>query len=313
MTLGHHIPVLAEAFVAALAPQDDDLIVDCTFGAGGHTQRLLAAANCQVIAFDRDPTAILGGAGLVHAMGARLQLVQGRFGDVQELLTARHITQIDALGADIGVSSMHLDQPERGFSFQNDGPLDMRMGDAGATAADLVNQLDEAALADLFFDFGEERQARRIARAIVAERAQRPILRTAELATLITRTIGHRPGAVHPATRCFQALRIAVNDELEELRQLLQAAERLLRAGGRLAIISFHSLEDRIVKQFLRLRSGQVPRASRHQPASGASLAATFTHVSAVVRASETEITHNPRARSAILRAATRTAAPAWS
>lgn len=313
MTIVNHIPVLADAFVAALAPQDGDLIVDCTFGAGGHTQRLLGAANCRVVALDRDPTAINAGAGLVREMGDRLQLVQGRFGAVTQLLATENITLVDALGADIGVSSMHLDRPERGFSFQADGPLDMRMGDEGTTAADLINELDEAELANLLFDYGEERQSRRIARAIVAERAQRPILRTAELAALITRTIGHKPGAVHPATRCFQALRIAVNNELEELHQLLHAAELLLRAGGRLAIISFHSLEDRLVKQFLRHRSGQDPQNSRHLPAIRDSLAATFTHVSAAVRASDAEIAQNPRARSAILRAAVRTAAPAWS
>ncbi len=305
-----HTSVMSEAFVSALAPTDGDIIVDGTFGAGGHSVLLLETANCTVYAIDRDPTAIAGGAALVKRYAPRLTLNAGKFGAMIDVLDRHNVHSVDAIGLDIGVSSMHLDQPERGFSFQSDGPLDMRMSNDGESAADLVNDMPEAALADLLYTYGEERQSRRIAKFIVAARTLKPVVRTLELAEIVIKAIGHKPGAKHPATQTFQALRIAVNHELDELKSALLAAEQLLKSGGRLAVISFHSLEDRLVKNFLRNRSGGDPSVSRHVPDMQGARAPVFSHIAKPRRASPEELAVNPRARSAILRSAIRTATP---
>jgi len=315
-----HIPVLCAEVCAALAPRDGDVLVDGTFGAGGYARALLAAARCVVWGIDRDPSAIAGGAALAAENAGRLHLLEGCYADMEALLIARGVTRVDGVVLDIGVSSMQLDQPARGFSFQTDGPLDMRMGGEGPTAADIVNHYDEAALADLLYHFGEERKSRRIARAIVRARREAPITRTGQLARIIEQAVGPaKAGAaprkpVHPATRSFQALRIAVNDELGQLRAGLSAAERLLAPRGRLCVVSFHSLEDRIVKTFLRERCGQTPHASRHlPPAARPGYAPTFELLfSRARKPGAAELAANPRARSARLRAAIRTTAAAW-
>jgi 16S rRNA (cytosine1402-N4)-methyltransferase len=313
MIAAPHISVLPDETLALLNLHPDDLLLDATFGAGGHSRRALTATNCRVIGLDRDPTAILAGAALVEVFAPRLTLIEGRFSEMAQLLADRGITSVDAILLDIGVSSMQLDQAARGFSFQKDGPLDMRMASHGDTAADIVNSWSEADIANALYEFGEEPKSRRIARAIVEARKSAPILTTAALADIVRKALGGRAGAKDPATRTFQALRIVVNDELGELTAALRAAERLLKPGGRLAVISFHSLEDRIVKNFFRARSGALPGGSRHAP----ELPVThpepsFSHVSKAIRASEMECMSNPRARSAILRAAVRTHAPAW-
>jgi 16S rRNA (cytosine1402-N4)-methyltransferase len=312
-----HRPVLLGAVIDALAPRDGGIYVDGTFGAGGYTRALLAAADCTVWAIDRDPSALAGAERLQRDYPNKLVAVEGCFGDMARLLRARGLAAADGVAFDLGVSSMQLDEAARGFSFRFDGPLDMRMGRDGPTAADLVNSMAETGLADLIHRYGEERQARVIARAIVRERVRAPITRTLALAEIVRAALG--PAArmrdgIDPATRTFQALRIAVNDELGELARGLLGAEALLAAGGRLAVVSFHSLEDREVKSFLRERCGRLPRPSRHQPgAPAAARAATFRRIGPdLLRPSETEIESNPRARSARLRAAERTGAPAW-
>ncbi len=308
-----HLSVLCTEMVSALQPGAGELLVDGTFGAGGYSMALLDAADCQVIGIDRDPS-IRGHAERVAAAHPqRFRLVEGRFGDMTGLLAGIGIAAVDGIALDIGVSSMQLDQAERGFSFQQDGPLDMRMGNTGETAADIVNSRDEAELADIIYLYGEERRARAVARAIVAARAEKPISRTRELAEIVARVVRGAPG-MHPATRTFQALRIVVNDELGELKRGLAAAEQLLKPEGRLAVVSFHSLEDRVVKRFLDRRSGKQAGSSRHLPASTAQPRApsfVLLHKGAVAPG-EAEMAANPRARSAKLRAARRTDAPAW-
>ncbi|MEQ1726216.1 MAG: 16S rRNA (cytosine(1402)-N(4))-methyltransferase RsmH [Sphingopyxis sp.] len=306
-----HIPVMLDEVVAALSPKAGEVHVDGTFGAGGYTQRILAS-GARVIAIDRDPDAIAGGQALVTEAEGRLALVPGVFSDLVEIAERAGHAQVDGVTLDIGVSSMQIDQAARGFAFAKDGPLDMRMSQAGASAADWVNTADEAEIADVLYRYGEERQSRRVARFIVAAR---PLARTGELANVVRRALGYRPGAPKdPATRSFQAIRIAVNDELSELERGLDAAERALAPGGRLAIVTFHSLEDRIVKLFFRTRSGAAGGTSRHMPMStDDGPAPTFSHVAKPVRASEAECARNPRARSATLRAAVRTSAPEWS
>ncbi|MGU3315508.1 16S rRNA (cytosine(1402)-N(4))-methyltransferase RsmH [Sphingomonas sp. M6A6_1c] len=297
-----HIPVLLDEVVAALAPAPGERIVDATFGAGGYTRAILAT-GAQVIAFDRDPDAIAAGRA---ADIPGLTLVHSDFSALEAALDA----PVDGLTMDIGVSSMQLDQAERGFSFQSDGPLDMRMSQEGASAADFLNTADEEAIADILYHYGDEPKSRRVARAIVAAR---PLTRTAELAHVVRRALGHRPhDKKDPATRTFQAIRIHVNRELGELADGLAAAERVLKPGGRLAIVTFHSLEDRLVKRFLRDRSGNAPGGSRHLPQAEAGIAPSFEAVGRAVRAGEAEVARNPRARSATLRTARRTAAPAW-
>jgi 16S rRNA (cytosine1402-N4)-methyltransferase len=310
-----HLPVMLDEVLAALAPKDGGIYIDGTFGAGGYSRAILAAADCTVWAIDRDPDAIAGAQALAQDFPGRLHAVQGRFGDMRELLTERGLSHADGIAFDFGVSSMQIDQPERGFSFRFDGPLDMRMGRDGPTAADLVNEMEESDLADLIFRYGEERRARQIARAIVAARRSGPITRTLALAEIVRRASGPRAhDGIDPATRTFQALRIAVNDELGEIRRGLVSAEALLQAAGRLAVVSFHSLEDREVKRFLRERAGRTPQGSRHLPEAPApSHAPSFRTLSPeLVKPGKAETDRNPRARSARLRAAERTAAPAW-
>jgi 16S rRNA (cytosine1402-N4)-methyltransferase len=301
-----HEPVLLDEVVAGLAVQPGSTQVDGTFGAGGYTRALLGAGAGRVIAFDRDPTAIEEGRSLVP--DPRLELVHERFSLMDRALAGLGIAPVDGIALDVGVSSMQLDRAERGFSFSKDGPLDMRMSQAGQSAADFLNQADEAEIARVLRDYGEEPRARAVARAIVAAR---PLTRTAELAAVVHKALGYGQKS-DPATRTFQAIRIHLNAELEELEQGLRAAERVLRPGGRLAVVTFHSLEDRIVKRFLKERSGNVPAGSRHRPQIARGPAPTFEKVARPVAPSERELARNPRARSARLRTAVRTDAPAW-
>jgi 16S rRNA (cytosine1402-N4)-methyltransferase len=303
-----HVPVLINEVIAALAIQGGDTLVDGTFGAGGYTRAMLGAGAGRVIGFDRDPDAIEAGRSLVP--DPRLTLINERFSQMDRALAERGIEQVDAIALDIGVSSMQLDRADRGFSFSADGPLDMRMSKSGLTAAEYLNAADEAEIARVLRDYGEEPRARAIARAIVAAR---PVERTAELAAIVRRAAGFRPGQKSdPATRTFQAIRIHLNAELDELEDGLAAAERALRPGGRLAVVTFHSLEDRIVKRFLRERSGGTPAGSRHRPAIGDPREPTFERVAKPVSPAERELAGNPRSRSARLRSAVRTSAPAW-
>ena len=313
-TRPRHIPVLLAEVIGALVAGPGARVIDGTFGAGGYTAAILEAVpDCSVMAIDRDPTAIAGGRALAEAYGGRLDLVEGRFGDLDQWATERRFGPVTGVMLDIGVSSMQIDDPERGFSFRNDGPLDMRMERAGPSAADLVNTMEEGALADLIYLYGEERRSRAVARAIVAERRVAPILTTRALANLVASVVRLPPDAIHPATRTFQALRLAVNDELGELERALQAAEAVLAPGGRLAVVTFHSLEDRIVKQFMVDRSGEAPGPSRHLPGS-ATLPSTFVNLTRrPISPGHSEITVNPRARSARLRIAERTAVAARS
>lgn len=305
-----HLPVLLDEVIDGLAIADGETHVDATFGAGGYT-RAMIAAGARVIAFDRDPDAIANGRALEAESGDTLTLVAADFSAMENELAALDAVPVDGVTMDIGVSSMQLDQAARGFSFQSDGPLDMRMSQSGPSAADFVNEADEAEIADVLYNYGEERQSRRVARAIVAAR---PITRTSELANIIRKSLGHKPhDKKDPATRSFQAIRIHVNRELGELVDGLEAAERVLKPGGRLAVVTFHSLEDRLVKQFFRERSGSQPAGSRHRPELGAVRAPSFDKPARAVRASESELARNPRARSATLRVARRTAAEAWS
>jgi 16S rRNA (cytosine1402-N4)-methyltransferase len=303
-----HTPVLLAEVVAALAPAQGQLIVDGTFGAGGYS-RAFVERGAQVVAFDRDPGASAYAADLTKAGG--LRLIEDRFSTM-----AQHLGEAaaDGVALDLGVSSMQLDEPARGFSLMRDGPLDMRMGGEGPTAADLVNHAETGELARIFRDYGEERQARRIAAAIARRRTELPFTRTLALAEFVERVLGGRRGAkVHPATRVFQALRIAVNAELDELERGLVAAERVLKAGGRLAVVSFHSLEDRIVKTFLTERAGRIAGGSRHAPPVAKGPPPSFELIfNGAHGPSDAEAAANPRARSAKLRAAVRTAAPAW-
>ena len=301
-----HVPVLVSEVIAAMAIQDGDTVVDGTFGAGGYARAMLSAGAGRVIGFDRDPDAIDAGRSLLP--DPRLELIHENFSQMDRALAERGIGLVDAIALDIGVSSMQLDRAERGFSFQADGPLDMRMSRSGMTAAEFLNSADEADIARVLRDFGEEPRARAIARAIVAAR---PVERTAELAAIVRRAAGFRPGQKSdPATRTFQAIRIHLNAELEELEHGLEAAERALRPGGRIAVVTFHSLEDRIVKRFFRERSGATPAGSRHRPAVAPAYASTFERVAKPIAPSGTELASNPRSRSARLRTAIRTSAP---
>ena len=307
-----HLPVLRDEILAALDPHAGEIFLDATFGAGGYTRAILAIPGTQVRAIDRDPTAIAAGQSLVAETGGRLLLTEGRFSALETIARAQGISGFDGIVFDIGVSSMQIDDAARGFSFGQDGPLDMRMECIGPTAADLVNGEDEARLADILYYFGEERASRRIAKAIVAERARAPFTTTLRLAETIAHAVPAKPGVIHPATRSFQALRIAVNDELGELVKALTAAERMLHEGGRLAVVTFHSLEDRIVKQFFASRSGHGETGSRLLPGEPEKPKPTFiVPAKQPILPTQDEIRRNPRARSAKLRFATRTAAPA--
>lgn len=305
-----HIPVLLDEVLAGLAPGPEEIHVDGTFGAGGYTRAILGQ-GARVYAFDRDPDAIAEGKAIEEAAGGKLTLVPERFSRMAEALAEHGVAQVDGVTLDIGVSSMQLDRAERGFSFQSDGPLDMRMEKDGMSAADFVNTADEAEIADVLYTLGEEPRARRVARAIVQAR---PLSRTGDLAEVVHRALGHRPHEKKdPATRTFQAIRIHLNAELDELEQGLAAAERVLKPGGRLAVVSFHSIEDRIVKRFLRERSGANPAGSRHLPdARAGGPRPSFEAVAKPVRAGEAEIARNPRSRSATLRVAHRTEASPW-
>ncbi len=316
-----HVPVLLAEVIEALAPVDGGRYLDGTFGVGGYTRALLAAARCTVLAVDRDPDAVARAQRLAPEYEGRLIPLHGRFGDMDRLAASAGVDTVDGVALDLGVSSPQLDEAERGFSFRQDGPLDMRMEKAGPSAADVVNETRERDLADLIFQYGEERYARRIAKAIVAARTTATIRRTGELADIVRRVVPSAPDSapgrsIDPATRTFQALRIHVNRELEELDHGLDAAERLLSPGGRLAVVSFHSLEDRRVKTFLRKRSGTAARPSRHAPPASAhtNREPTFTLLSGrPIAPTAAETDSNPRSRSARLRVGERTAAPAWT
>lgn len=306
-----HVPVMLPEVLEFAAPAPGARVVDMTFGAGGYSRSFLER-GAEVVAFDRDPAAAAPAAALAAAFPGRFRLFAQPFSTLADALAGGPAP--DAVVFDVGVSSMQIDQAERGFSFLRDGPLDMRMGGEGPTAADLVNEEDVAELVRIFRDFGEERQARHIANVLVRRRAERPFTRTLELAEAVEAAVGGRRGApIHPATRVFQALRIAVNDELGELRAGLHAAERVLAEGGRLVIVTFHSLEDRIVKAFLAERAGRTPAGSRHLPPSAPAASPSFRLlVNGARPASAGEAAANPRARSAKLRAAQRTSAPVW-
>ena len=301
-----HIPVLLKEVVEALQPRDGGRYVDGTFGAGGYTAAMLDRADCRVIAIDRDPDAIDAGRVRADRYSPRLRLIEGRFGDMAELLSAEGVDDVDGVALDLGVSSMQFDQADRGFSFRASGPLDMRMEKNGLSASDLVNDAEESQLADIIFRYGEERRSRRVARAIVEARKHKRIETTGELAEIVRRAVGPQGrDESDPATRTFQALRIAVNDELGELERGLIAAEQVLAPGGRLAVVSFHSLEDRTVKEFVRSRAGRTPGPSRHAPPRAAAEIASLRDLSRKpVLPSAAEVAANPRARSARLRVA---------
>jgi 16S rRNA (cytosine1402-N4)-methyltransferase len=306
-----HIPVLLKEAVAALGVHGGGVYLDGTFGAGGYAAAILAQGG-KVIAIDRDPQAVAGGQALASSAAGRLTLIEGRFGALDEIARAAGLSHVDGVVLDVGVSSMQLDEASRGFSFRHDAALDMRMENSGRSAADILAEEDEETIADILYHFGEERASRRIARAIIADRKATPFVSTRQLASMIERVAPTRPGEViHPATRSFQALRIAVNDELGELARGLVAAEAILEPGGKLAVVSFHSLEDRIVKQFFARRSGRGEAASRRLPGEKEPPAPTFAVSSGQpVVPDEAERNANPRARSAKLRFGTRTAAP---
>ena len=307
-----HVPVMLAEVLAALAPQDAGIYVDGTFGAGGYTRGILAAAACKVIAIDRDPSAIAAGADLVASSNGRLELVQSTFGEMASLVDDK---KVQGVVLDIGVSSMQIDEAARGFSFMRDGPLDMRMGQVGKSAADHVNGLDADDLAQIIYILGEEPRSRSIAKAIVTARAEAPLLTTLDLVKAVERATGPQrmKDRTHPATRTFQALRIHVNGELDELAQALCAAEDILDVGGRLVVVTFHSLEDRIVKKFFAERSGKLPTNSRHMPASHEGPAASFDLLfKGHKEAGPEENLDNPRARSAKLRCGVRTAAASF-
>ncbi|MBR0551123.1 16S rRNA (cytosine(1402)-N(4))-methyltransferase RsmH [Stakelama marina] len=304
-----HVPVLLDEVIDALAILPGERHVDATFGAGGYSKAILER-GAEVTAFDRDPAAVEGGQRLVAESDGRLTLIHAPFSAMEDALAERGLSPVDGVTMDIGVSSMQLDQAERGFSFQADGPLDMRMSQAGESAADFVNTADEEAIADVLYRYGEEPRSRRVAKAVVAAR---PLTRTGELAAVVRKALGWRPhDKKDPATRTFQAIRIHLNRELDELEHGLRAAERVLKPGGRLAVVTFHSLEDRLVKRFLRERSGSEPAGSRHLPVKADAVAPSFEKPARAVRAGEAEIARNPRARSATLRVARRTAAAPW-
>jgi 16S rRNA (cytosine1402-N4)-methyltransferase len=307
-----HIPVLGAEAVARLKPRDGGIYVDATFGAGGYSRAILDAADTRVIGIDRDRTAIATGFDLVDRSNGRLTLVEDRFSNLAEVCAAQGASAVDGVVMDVGVSSMQVDEAGRGFSFRLDGPLDMRMGHDGPTAADLVATASEADLANIIYIFGEERHSRAVARAVVAARKEAPITTTRALAEIVSKVVWAKPGEIHPATRTFQALRIFVNEELDELHLALAAAERVLKPGGRLVVVSFHSLEDRMVKNFLGLR-GKTGGGSRHLPEMAQVTPSFRILTNRPVTAGDDEVRANPRARSAKLRAAERTDAPAFA
>ncbi len=305
-----HIPVLGGEAVAMLQPRDGGIYVDATFGAGGYSRAILATPGTRVIGIDRDRSAVAAGFDLVDRSDGRLTLVEDRFSNLADVCAGQGVGTVDGVVMDVGVSSMQLDEAERGFSFRLGGPLDMRMGHNGPTAADVIARASEADLANIIYIFGEERHSRAVARAIVAARQQAPIETTRALADLVGKVVWSKPGEIHPATRTFQALRIFVNAELDELHLALSAAERVLKPGGRLVVVSFHSLEDRIVKNFT-VERGKSGGGSRHLPEVSQAAPSFVILTKRPVTPGDTEISANPRARSAKLRAAERTDAPA--
>ncbi len=308
-----HIPVMRDEVVDGLAPQAGGVYVDGTFGLGGYSDAILAAADCRVIGIDRDPDAIRRAQPMIDRHRGRLTVLQGCFGEMEHLVRATGIDSVAGVTLDLGVSSPQLDEAERGFSFRFDGPLDMRMSQSGPSAADVVNTADEETLADIFYTLGEERHSRRVARTICLARQEQPITRTLQLADLVRRAVPRSRDGIDPATRSFQGLRLYVNDELGELGRGLAGAERLLAPGGRLAVVSFHSLEDRRVKAFLKTRSGGDGGGSRHLPMAAPQRQPSFRLVSRkAILPGEAECARNPRARSAKLRVAERTDAPAF-
>ena len=312
----HHVPVLLSQVLAALAPKPGERFIDGTYGAGGYAGAILEAApDTRVLGLDRDPSAIAAARADIERPAGRLTLVEGRFGDIEQIAEQWGFAPADGIVLDIGVSSTQIDDPNRGFSFQSDGPLDMRMSGSGPTAADLLNTAEESQIADILFHLGEERSARAIARRIVARRRESPFARTRDLADLAVRVLGRESIAGrHAATRTFQALRMYVNDELAELARALVASERILAPGGRLAVVSFHSLEDRLIKRFFKERGQPEARGSRHlPPQAGHGRRSSFMFVNqAPVSPTQEEIAVNRRSRSAKLRAVIRTDAPAW-
>ncbi len=303
MTSRSHIPVLLKEVIDVLDIRPNGIYVDGTFGAGGYTEAILnAAPNVRVFAIDQDETAIAAGQNLVQKYAPRLTLIHGRFGDMADLIDK----SVDGIVLDIGVSSMQIDQPQRGFSFQKDGPLDMRMGQTGQTAADVVNTFKESDLADIFYEYGEEKASRRIARKIVERRVQKKFENTLDLADVIRSCLPRKPGEIDAATRTFQALRIYVNDELGELKRGLQGAKRLLNPNGILAVVSFHSLEDRIVKNFMAQESGHIPNPSKYMPEVQKKAPSFEILTKKPITPSAAELSDNPRARSSRLRAARR-------
>src|SRR5437763_6525951 len=309
-TARRHIPVLGREALDMLAPGNGGVFVDATFGAGGYSRAILKTPQARVIGIDRDRSAIASGFDLVDRSGGRLTLIEGRFSDLAEICAGQGVQAVDGVVMDVGVSSMQLDQAERGFSFRLGGPLDMRMGHDGPTAADVIAKASEADLANIIYIFGEERHSRAVARAIVAARKEAPITTTQALADIVGKVVRSKPNEIHPATRTFQGLRIFVNAELDELHLALVAAERVLKPGGRLAVVSFHSLEDRIVKDFFNAR-GRTGGGSRHLPEVAQAAPSFQILTKRPVTPGEAEVAANPRARSAKLRAAERTPAPA--
>jgi len=309
-----HIPVMLKEVLDVLQPRDGGIYVDGTFGNGGYSRGILEAANCQVWGIDRDPNVIAKTKDMEAEFGGRLRVIEGRFGDMAELLAAQGVGKVDGVALDLGVSSMQLDQAERGFSFQNDGPLDMRMEQDGQTAADVVNNFDEEDIANIIYEFGEERRSRHVAHAIVEARKERPFTRTRELAELVRRVVRKSKDGIDAATRTFQGLRIYVNDELGEVDRGLSGAEQVLAPNGRLAVVSFHSLEDKRVKAFLNEHGGNLPNPSRHVPSTGkAGPSPTFKLLKrGVVKPTKDECKINPRSRSARMRLAERTEIKEW-
>lgn len=315
-----HISVMLEEVLEALAPNENGIYVDGTFGAGGYSRGILARNVSKLYAIDRDLSVIATADEISEGFPKKFMLLKGCFSDMENLLFEQEQKSVDGIVLDIGVSSMQIDQAERGFSFMRDGPLDMRMGDQGQTAADVVNETEEEDLANIIYQLGEERASRRVARAIVIAREEKKFTRTLELSKVVEKAVGgprYKKGKrqIHGATRTFQALRIHVNDELGELRKGLEAAEKVLAPGGRLCVVTFHSLEDRIVKEFFKTRSGDVSRGSRHMPVRGEDMPdPTFTMLfRGGKKASKSEIEINVRSRSAKLRAGIRTDAKAWN
>ncbi len=321
---GRHVPVMINEVIKAAALQDGDVAVDGTFGAGGYSRALMDAAPITLYAIDRDPDAIRRAEDSMADYAGRFHMLEGCFGDMQVLLNNAGVSSVDMVVLDIGVSSFQIDEAGRGFSFQNDGPLDMRMSANGMSAADVINDMSETDIANIIYKYGDEHRSRRIAAEITKARANEPITRTLELGNIIKRAVGGgsgrgRPSSsgkkkIHPATKSFQALRIYVNDELGELERGLAAAERILKPGGRLVVVSFHSLEDRIVKEFMAVRAGRTPSASRHMPVDETPTQDPSFQLfkKGVVKPTDSETSQNPRSRSARLRCAVRTSAPVW-